>query len=112
MGFKESREMKCGAINIPDGTLTGFCLRWKISRLELFGSALRDDFGPASDLDFLVTFENQAPWSLLDMVTMQDELAAITGRNIHLVSRQGVERSPNWLRRNEILDSAEPVYAP
>jgi len=103
--------MNLGTITIPGEQVVRFCKRWKVARLELFGSALREDFGPDSDMDFLVTFEDGAPWTLLDMVTMQDELEAITGRNVDIVSRCAIEQSPNWIRRKEILGTAESVYA-
>jgi predicted nucleotidyltransferase len=87
-----------------------FCRRWKIRTLSVFGSALRDDFRPESDVDVLVSFEPSAEWSLLDHFQMQEELAALLGREVDLVSRRAVERSPNWIRRNAILGTAETVY--
>jgi hypothetical protein len=99
-----------GRIEIPDEALAGFCRRWKITELALFGSALRDDFRPDSDVDFLVTFAPDADWSLLDVVGMQDELASIIGRKVDLVDREAVEHSDNWIRRKHILGSAEVIY--
>lgn len=96
---------------IPAETLADFCRRWMIVELALFGSALREDFGPESDVDVLVTFSSQAPWTLLDMVRMQEELKAIFGRDVDLVSRRGIEQSRNYLRRKAILSSAETIYA-
>ncbi len=91
-------------------SLAAFCGRWKIRRLELFGSVLREDFRPDSDIDLLVTFLPDAEWSLFDHVRMTSELAAILGRRIDLVSRRAVERSHNWIRRQAILDSSQPFY--
>lgn len=88
-----------------------FCKRWKIRELALFGSALRDDFRPDSDLDFLVSFSPDVAWGLLDHVAMERELAEIVGRPVDLVSRKAVERSHNWIRRKAILDSAWILYA-
>jgi len=79
--------------------------------LALFGSVLRDDFGPGSDLDVLVTFEPEADWSLLDHLRMEQELAALLGRKIDLLTKRAVEQSHNWMRRQEILNTAEVVYA-
>lgn len=98
-------------IHIPREQITEFCRRWKITEFALFGSVLRDDFGPESDVDVLVTFAQDAQWSLLDHVEMQDELKAILGRNVDLVSRRGIEKSRNQLRRKEILESAEVYHA-
>lgn len=94
----------------PEMKVAEFCRRWKISELELFGSALRDDFGKDSDIDLLVSFAPGAGWSLLDMVAMERELTEILGRKVDLVSRQGIERSHNWIRRKAILDGARRVY--
>jgi len=63
-----------------------------------------------SDVDLLVVFEPEADWSLFDQVTMEEELAAILGRKVDLVSRRAVERSPNWIRRKAILESAETIH--
>ena len=89
--------------------LARFCQRWRISELAFFGSVLRDDFRPDSDVDVLVTFAPDARWGLLDFVAMQDELSAILGRQVDLVSRRAVENSGNWIRREAILGSAERV---
>jgi hypothetical protein len=98
-------------ITLPKEKIAEFCSRWKITEFALFGSVLRDDFGPTSDVDVLVTFASDARWSLLDHVTMQDELAVLYGRKVDLVSRRGIERSRNPIRRRDILDSAEIIYA-
>ncbi|MBM4078072.1 MAG: nucleotidyltransferase family protein [Planctomycetes bacterium] len=98
-------------IAIDREKIVDFCRRWRITEFALFGSALRDDFRPESDIDVLVTFESGAPWSLLDHVEMQDELKAILGRPVDLVSRRGIERSRNPIRRQAILQSAEVLYA-
>ncbi len=98
-------------ITLPKETIIVFCRRWKITEFAVFGSVLRDDFGPTSDVDVLVTFASDARWSLLDHVEMQDELTALYGRKVDLVSRRGIERSRNPIRRRDILDSAEIIYA-
>ena len=87
-----------------------FCRKWKIEELSLFGSVLRDDFRPDSDVDVLVRFGPEAHQSLWDLVHMQDELKAVLGREVDLVERQSVEQSENYIRRKHILSSAEVVY--
>ena len=79
--------------------------------VSIFGSALRTDFRPDSDVDVLVTFAAEASWSLLDHVAMEEDLSNVLGRKADIVTRRAVERSDNWIRRNEILAGAEPVYA-
>jgi len=95
---------------LPEDQIADFCRRWQITEFALFGSVLRDDFRPESDLDILVTFAPEAEWGLLDHVKMQQELATLFGREVDLVSRRAIERSSNWIRRQEILDTAQPVY--
>ena len=87
-----------------------FCRRWKIRELAVFGSFLRDDFRPGSDLDFLYTFAADVHWTLFDLVMVDQELSAIVGREVVLVSRSAVERSQNYIRRRHILSTAEPIY--
>ena len=98
-------------IEIPREALAGVCGRWKITEFALFGSVLREDFGPDSDIDVLVTFSADAAYSLFDLVRMQDELSALFGRDVDLVERVSIESSRNYLRRKEIFENAEVVYA-
>ena len=97
-------------VAVDRGRIADFCRRWKITELALFGSVLRDDFHPESDIDVLVSFEQDADWGLWDAVTMEDELSSILGRPVDLVTRRAIERSDNWIRRRAILDAAEPIY--
>jgi len=98
-------------IEIPEEKIKDFCKKWKIIEFSLFGSVLRDDFRPDSDIDVLVTFDESAQHSLFELVDMTEELKAIFGREVDLVSRRGIESSRNYIRKNAILDSAEPIYA-
>ena len=96
--------------SIPREKVVKFCRRWKIQEFALFGSVLREDFRPESDIDVLVSFSPEAKYSLFDLVHMQDELKEIFGRNVDLVERKSVERSENYIRRKHILDSLETLY--
>src|SRR5438045_1502246 len=98
-------------IALPQNTIAEFCRRWQISELAIFGSALREDFRPDSDVDVLVTFAPLAHWTLLDFAAMQDELAELMGRQVDLVMRKAVEESRNVRRSKHILDSARVIYA-
>lgn len=98
-------------IEIPIDKIADFCQRWKITEFAFFGSVLRDDFRPDSDVDILVTFAPNAHRTLFDMVDMQDELEAMFGRKVDLLSKRGIERSRNYLRRKAILNSAQIIYA-
>jgi len=88
-----------------------FCKKWKVAEFAIFGSALRADFGPDSDVDVLVTFKPDSKRSLFDLVQMEEELKGMFGREVDLVSRQGIEASRNYLRRKAILGSAKVLYA-
>lgn len=103
--------MKQLPIDLTTDTLHHFCQRWQITELALFGSVLRDDFRPNSDIDILVSFTPDAPWTLLDLVTMQYELEDIMKRNVDLIEKQVIETSDNWIRRNEILNTAQVIYS-
>ena len=102
--------MRGAAIDIPMEAVKEFCRRWKVKELALFGSVLREDFGPASDVDVLVEFASEARWSLFDLVHMENALADLLGRQVDLVERTAVERSENYIRRKHILESVEPLY--
>ena len=93
---------------LPLGVIEDFCERWKIEEMALFGSVLRDDFSPDSDVDVLVTFSPDAQLSLLDFVTMQEELESALKRRVDLVSKGGLR---NPFRRREILKTRQIIYA-
>lgn len=95
----------------PITEIAQFCQRWLIRELALFGSVLRDDLRPDSDVDVLVTFSTEANWGLLDHVQMQQELEAILGRRVDLISTRALEHSRNWMLRNEILNTAETLFS-
>lgn len=91
--------------------LTDFCRRWGVSELALFGSILRADFRPDSDVDVFVSFTPSARRTLFDIVKMQDELENLIGRKVDLVERRAIERSENYIRRREILRNVRVIYA-
>lgn len=95
---------------VDEGQLDAFCRRWKIAKLELFGSLLVDP-SHAQDVDLLVTFTQEARWGLFEHEHMQNELGGLLGRNVDLISRRAIETSRNALRRNAILSRAVTVYA-
>jgi hypothetical protein len=99
-----------GNLEVADEQIEEFCKRWKVTELALFGSVVREDFGPDSDVDVLLSFEEGAPWSLWDIPNMQDELQRIFGRRVDIAGRRAVERSRNPFRRRSILNNARVVY--
>jgi len=95
-------------ISIDRSRIEGFCRKWKVSEFAFFGSVLREDFRPDSDVDVLVTFANDSHWSLLDIVDMMDELKVIFGRKVDLVEKDAIR---NPFRRRAILSEHEVFYA-
>ncbi len=94
-------------ILIPSDRLETFCRKWRVRELSLFGSVLRDDFGPESDVDVLVSFDEDAPWSQWDLIAMRDELVELFGRPVDLVEQEGLR---NPFRRRRILETREVIY--
>ena len=95
-------------IQIDRERIAEFCAKWKIGEFAFFGSVLGGDFGADSDIDVLITFEPDIPWSLYDWMDMIEELQRIFGRRVDLVEKTGLR---NPFRRKAILDSCEVVYA-
>jgi len=95
-------------LRIDAERIAGFCRRWRVRQLALFGSALREDFGPGSDVDVLVDLEPGHGLTLFDWTDMIEELQAIFGRPVDLVSRTGLK---NPFRRREILRTAQVIHA-
>jgi len=103
--------MTTARIPVPREEIAAFCRKWRVKELALFGSVLRDDFRPDSDIDVLFTLEPGVHWAWGGYADMTEELEAIFGRKVDLVSRRGVEESRNYIRRKHILESAEVIYA-
>ena len=93
---------------LPRKKISEFCRRWKVVEFSLFGSVLREDFRPGSDVDVLVTFAPDAPVSLFDLVQMQIELEILFGRPVDVVEKDALR---NPFRKREILGTAQVVYA-
>jgi predicted nucleotidyltransferase len=95
-------------IPIDGDKIAAFCRKWRIAELALFGSVLREDFHPDSDVDVLVTFSLGGGVTFDNRVEMLEELALILGREVDLVEN-GAIRNP--FRRHSILTTKEIVYA-
>ncbi len=99
------------AVPVSPTDFGALCQRWRIRTLLLFGSALRDDFSDASDLDLVVDFLPGAEPTLWDLAALARELEALTGRRVDLHTLRGVEQDRNRLRRSRILETMVPIYA-
>ena len=96
------------SIKVPTEPIAAFCRKWKVTEFALFGSVLRDDFGPDSDIDVLVDLDPNHGLDLFDWVDMIDELRALFGREVDLVSKSGLR---NPFRRHQILTTREVIHA-
>jgi len=97
-------------IDVPKEKIAEFCRRNHIRKLSLFGSVLRDDFGPNSDVDVLVDFQSGTDRDYERLQSMKKELERLFGRSVDLVERQRIEDSENYIRRKHILTHLETVY--
>ena len=79
-----------------NGQINRFCNKWTIRKLSLFGSSLTDKFNKESDIDILVSFNENSHYGLFELVEMKSELQKIFGRKIDLVTRKSVEKSSNY----------------
>jgi predicted nucleotidyltransferase len=93
-------------IAVPNDKITAFCQRYPIRRLSLFGSVLRDDFSPESDVDVLVEFLPDAGIGYFELVRMQMELSTIFGRSVDLLTPKAL----SYQFREHVLNSAQVVY--
>jgi uncharacterized protein len=100
--------MANGHPEIPKGQIALFCQKWKIKEFSLFGSILRDDFRPDSDVDVLILLRDDAPWDLFDWVDMIEELKALFGRQVDLVEQTAID---NPFRRHQIFKTRQVIYA-
>ena len=111
MDWRYNRLQMTFVESIPQEDIRRFCQRWKVRELALFGSAVRADFKPESDVDVLVSFHGSAHWGLFDHVQMGLELEAIFKRKVDLVTRRALEQSQNRLLRERILNTAQTILA-
>ena len=87
-----------------------FCNVWDVRELQVFGSVLRPDFRPDSDIDIIVDFKPGSSHTLIHLAKMEEELEHIFNRRIDLITRQAVDQSRNYIRKKTILSTMEKVY--
>jgi len=94
------------SLALSPADLQAFCRKHLIRKLALYGSILRDDFGPESDVDVLVEFQAGAAVDLFDMVAMENELSGLMGRQVDLRTPEDLSR----YFRQQVVDSAQVLY--
>ncbi|MBD2310813.1 nucleotidyltransferase family protein [Desertifilum sp. FACHB-1129] len=97
-------------IKLPQQEIADFCQQWKVQEMSFFGSVLRDDFRPDSDIDVMVDFEDDATWGILELVRMKRQLKTLLGREVDLLTKKSIEQSHNRIRQQEILGTAQVIY--
>ncbi len=99
--------MAISRLEIPIGQIAALCRELNVAELSVFGSALRDDFGDDSDVDFLVSFkdDNFGPW-LSKLNRLEEGLSRILGRRAEVVPKDSLK----WVIRDHVLESAETIY--
>ncbi|MBV6391897.1 MAG: hypothetical protein KPEEDBHJ_01113 [Anaerolineales bacterium] len=94
--------------SIPRKKIAEFCKRWSVTEFSLFGSVLRDDFRPDSDIDVMVSIDPKAHIGLFEIAEMMIELEGMFKRPVDLIEKEGLR---NPYRRSEILRTAKVIYA-
>jgi predicted nucleotidyltransferase len=97
-------------LDLPTSQIKELCDRWQITEFALFGSVLRDDFKPTSDIDVLITFAPNARKGLLTLARIKHELEELFGREVDIATRKSIEQSRNTSRSQTILRSAQVIY--
>jgi len=96
-------------IPVPEDRIRLFCVKWKVRNFRFYGSIMRDDFRPDSDIDVMVEFSSDAHTTFFDMSSMQDELETLFSRKVDLADRRSVDQSQNYIRRKGMLSGKPPV---
>ncbi|MEA5533751.1 nucleotidyltransferase domain-containing protein [Crocosphaera sp. XPORK-15E] len=97
-------------LQVNSEELKRFCENNLIAELAVFGSILRDDFSSSSDVDLLISYLPSAPRGLLEKIQLKEKLESLFNRPVDLISKTSIQKSSNWIKRQEILNSAEVIY--
>lgn len=105
--FNSQLQQRLG-LSMPE--IAVICQRWQITELSLFGSVLGNQFHSDSDVDILIRFAPNTRQGLLTLAKIKHDLEASTGRVVDIALKEAIEDSENWIRRNEILKTAQVIY--
>lgn len=97
-------------LNIKTAKLHEICHQWQITELALFGSVLREDFRSDSDIDVLVSFAENAKITFFDLDTIEEQLSQLFNRSVDVVTKKSIQKSHNWIRRQNILNHSQIIY--
>ena len=99
------------ARKLPLDKIAEICRTYDVVELSIFGSVMRDDFGPESDIDFMAVIRNDeyGPW-MSRVQQLEKALSELVGREVDVVTKESVQQSENWIRRSRILETAQVIY--
>ena len=97
-------------LKISSDEIAEFCQKWSIEELALFGSVLNDRFHAESDIDILLSFQPNSRQGLLTLAKIKHELESLVSRDVDIVLKEAILKSDNWIRRREILQTAQVIY--
>ncbi len=97
-------------INLEIEKIDHICQQWHIEELALFGSVLREDFNPNSDIDVLVSFAEDAKITFFDLDDIEQKLSELFNHPVDVVTKRAIEQSHNWIRKKNILENAKIIY--
>ena len=97
-------------LKISSDEIAEFCQKWNIEELALFGSVLSDRFHAGSDIDILLSFQPYSRQGLLTLAKIKHELEVLLSRDVDIALKTAILKSDNWIRRQEILQTAQVIY--
>lgn len=97
-------------LNLSKVEIAQFCQKWHIEEFALFGSVLSDRFNENSDIDILLSFQPNSRQGLLTLAKIKHELETLLSREVDIALKQAILSSDNWIRRQEILQTAKVIY--
>ena len=97
-------------LKISANEIAEFCQKWNIEELALFGSVLSDRFHAGSDIDILLSFQPNSRQGLLTLAKIKHELESLLSRDVDIALKEAILKSDNWIRRQEILQTAQVIY--
>ena len=97
-------------IDVPLEKIKVFCEDWQVIEFALFGSVLNDRFHAESDIDILISFQSNSRQGLLTLARIKHELEELFQRNVDIALKDAILTSENWIRRQEILQTAQVIY--
>lgn len=97
-------------LRVTPAEIAALCQKWHVTELALFGSVLRDDFNSNSDIDLLASFDPSFQRGLSETLQIREDFTHLFQRSVDVLVKDAIERSANWIRRQEILETARTIY--